>query len=399
MKKLISNPNFIYIAAFIVPFVFYSFGWSNLYPKLRTNLFLFYLFTFFICSILGSLLYYVKPFSYTSIPVSKQNRSTIGTIYFLYLIEVIYSRNIPLLSLITGTFNYDESMFGIPVLHTFLISFNTFYSVYIFHQYVSNKYKSILYLFLISLLPFIILVNRSSILSVILGAFIVFLLGKKAISFNMVLKSFVGTAIVLYLFGFMGNLRSGHGDSTYIPRSSEATEEFLNGPVPNEFYWSYLYIASPVANLENNIDNTIEPRGSFHQLIINECLPNFILKFLPFLQVPAIDFYQINPFLNVGTIYVYSYSYLRWYGIIFFFFYFIILINIYYLILMQSKIYKVTGLAILFNIIIFANFHNTIVYSASSIQLLYPVLFSMLKNMADKRNVLVSQKLSAIITS
>ena len=392
MKKLISNPNFIYIAAFIVPFLFYTLGWSHLYPQLRVNLFMFYLFTFVVCGILGTIVYFIKPFSYTAIPVSNKNRITVITMFFLYLIEIIYSRNLPLLSLLTGTFNYDESNFGIPVLHTFLVSFNSFFCLYVFHQYISNHQKSLLYLFLITLLPFIFLINRSSIIGVILGSFIIFLIGRQKISINMVVKSLIGTAVVLYLFGYFGNLRSGHGDPTYIPRSSAATEEFLNGHVPNEFYWSYLYIASPVANLENNIDNTIEPKGTFHQLIVNECIPNFVLKFLPFLQVPATDFYQINPFLNVGTIYIYSYSYQRWKGIIFFFTYFIVLINLYYFIILQSKTFKVTGLAILFNIIIFANFHNTIVYSASSVQLLYPVLFSMLKDISFKKTLLTTKR-------
>jgi hypothetical protein len=115
-------------------------------------------------------------------------------------------------------------------------------------------------------------------------------------------------------------------------------------------------------------------------------LPNFFVKLLPFLRVPIIDFYQINPFLNVGTTYVYSYSYLGWKGMILFFLYFIILINLYYLLIARSVTYKVTGLAILFNIIIFATFHNTISYSASSVQLIYPVIFSILKGLnVDKR--------------
>lgn len=392
MKKLIANPNFIYIAAFMVPFLFYSLAWSMLYPQLRIPLFLFYLFTFLISSILGVVLHCCKPFTYTTIPVSKFNRLSIRTIYFLYFIEVLYSRKIPLVGLLTGTFEYSEDTFGLPVLHTFLVSFNTFYSIYLIHQYFSNKTRSTLYLFFWSLLPFILLVYRSSILSILLGAFLVYLFGMKRISGKMIFKSIAGVVIVLYLFGFMGNIRSGHGDPTYIPRSSGATEGFLESWVPSEFYWSYLYIASPVANLQNNIDNTDKPGGNFHQLVINECLPNFITKFVPFLQVPTVEFYQINPFLNVGTMYVYSFSYLKWKGIVFFFLYFILFINLYYLIVIKSKTFKVTGLAILFTVIIFGNFHNTIAYSASSIQLLYPVLFSAIKGLSVSRGQ--SQKIN-----
>lgn len=379
MKKLISNPNFIYIISFIVPFVFYTLEWSTLYPALSSGLFIFYVFTFVVCALLGIFINHIKPFNYSAVPVSNSNRLVLFVMYFLYVVEIIYSRKLPLLGLLTGSFSYSEDSFGIPVIHTFLVSFNTFFSIYLFHQYISNKKRALFYSFILSVLPFILLVYRSSILSVLIGVFVVYLLSREKISGKTVAKSIVGIVFVLYLFGFLGNLRSGQGDRTYIPRSSGATEKFLNGPVPFEFYWSYLYIASPVANLQNNIDHTTRPAGTFKQLAINECLPNFFIKFLPFLQVPVIDFYQINPFLNVGTTYVYSYSYLGWSGMLIFFFYFIILINLYYLIVARSAIYKVTGLAVLFNIIVFANFHNTISYSASSVQMIYPVIFSMLK--------------------
>lgn len=110
--------------------------------------------------------------------------------------------------------------------------------------------------------------------------------------------------------------------------------------------------------------------------MLNEFLPGFVTKFI--VQQEEKRFHQINPFLNVGTIYVYSFSYLRWIGISMMFFYFLLLFNGYYLLVRKSDTYKVTGLAILYNMIIFANFHNTIAYSASSLQLIYPVLFSII---------------------
>ncbi len=127
------------------------------------------------------------------------------------------------------------------------------------------------------------------------------------------------------------------------------------------------------------------PEGSYKDLVMNEFLPAFVTKFIVD-QEPK-KFHQINPFLNVGTIYVYSFSYLRWPGILLMFFYFIALINLYYLLIRKSDTYKVTGMAILFNMIIFANFHNTIAYSASSLQLIYPVLFSMVSFLLNQRKL------------
>lgn len=383
MKKILVNPNFIYIAAFSVPFSVYSLGWSTIYPDLTVNLLLFYLFTFVICFVLGALVHFTKPFTYRAIKQSSNNSIILLIIYILYFLEVIYSRQVPILGVVSGSFDYGEYSFGIPVLHTFLISFNTFYTIYLFHQYISTGRKKIIGLFLIALFPFILLVTRSSILHVLLGSFFVFLFSRASLSYRIVIKSMISVLFVLFMFGIFGDIRSNSEDSTYIARASGATDKFLESSVPKQFYWSYLYIASPVANLQNNINYTIIPGGNYKDLVLNEFLPTFLTKFI----IPSQEkfFYQINPFLNVGTIYVYSFSYLRWKGLFLMFFYFIIFINVYYYVIVRSDTYKVTGLAILLNIIVFANFHNTIAYSVISLQLIYPIIFSTIKHFKNSK--------------
>jgi hypothetical protein len=383
MKKILVNPNFVYILAFILPFIVYALQWSTLYPKLTTNLVLFYVFTFAVCLILGINIQYTKPFNYKAINISSNNVATLIVVYVLYFIEVIYSHGLPILNVISGSFEYDEYAFGIPVLHTFLISFNTFYAIYLFHQYISTHKIKMIWLFLVALVPFILLVTRSSILHVLLGSFFVFLFSRPSISYKIVIKSIFGIIFILFMFGILGDIRSNSEDPTYIARASGATDEFLDSSVPKQFYWSYLYIASPVANLQNNINYTTVPGGNYKDLVLNEFLPTFLTKFL--IPTQEKSFYQINPFLNVGTIYVYSFGYLRWKGLFLMFFYFIAVINFYYYFVIKSDTYKVTGLAILLNIIVFANFHNTIAYSVISVQLIYPIIFSMIKYIKNSR--------------
>ncbi len=378
MKKIIVNPNFIYILAFSLPFAVYSLQWSTLYPQLTLSLFYFYLFTFVVCFLLGIITQVYSPFRYNPISPSSNNGRVLIFIYTLYFLEVLYSRQLPLLQVALGSFEYSEYSFGIPVLHTFLVSFNTFYAIYLFHQYLSSRGRTLILQFITALLPFVLLVTRSSIVHVLLGAFFVFLISRKSISFGIVVKSVFAILIVLFLFGVLGDLRSKSEDSTYIARISGGTEEFINSKVPKQYYWSYLYIASPVANLQNNINYTPIPEGNYQSMIKNEFLPTFLTKFL--LQTEERHFNQINPFLNVGTIYVYCFSDLRWKGVFLMFFYFIGILNIYYFFLVRSKRYKTTGLAIICNIIVFANFHNTISYSVISLQLIYPIIFSMIKH-------------------
>ncbi|HEY0895728.1 MAG TPA: hypothetical protein VGE15_04195 [Sphingobacteriaceae bacterium] len=384
MKKILGNPNYVYILAFIVPFIVYTLEWSTLYPPLTINLFLFYFGTFAAALVLGLILHKTRPFCYSQIAAANTNTGTLLAIFVLYGLEVAYSRTVPLLEVFAGTYVYGEDTFGIPVLHTFLVSFNTFYAIYLFHQYLSSRSVNIFWLFVLSNLPFILLVTRSSILNILLGAFIVFLVSRERLAGRVVLKSVALVLLVFYLFGFLGNQRSAGGDPTFIPKASGATDEFLDSAVPKEFYWSYLYIASPVANLQNNINKTQEPQGGYKRLIRDEFLPTFLTKFITAPQPK--EFYQINPFLNVGTIYVYTFSFAGWWGMIFMFFYLLLIINGYYLLVIRSDRFRVTGLAILYNVIIFATFHNTIAYSAQSLQLLYPVVFSMLFDYLERRN-------------
>ena len=376
--KRIYNPNYLYIISFIFPFIVYSFQWSTIYPPLSSNLLLFYLGSFILYLIAGYFSNKLYPFYYSRIRKSSYNTAFVAAILVLYLGEILIFRKIPLLAIVTGDFTYGDD-FGIPVIHTILVSFNSFYCVYLFYQYISKKNKTVLIQFLLLLMPFILLVYRSSILGVFVSCFFIFLLNTR-LNFKVIMSSVVTVLLIFYGFGFLGNLRSADGDDTFIARASGATDEFLDGYVPNEYYWTYLYVASPVANLQNNINYTKQDEGDWKLMFLNECFPDFMIKFLPFVQREEKSFYQINEFLNVGTIYVYSFSFLRWKGIIFMFFYLLFFINAYYWLIYRSSRFRIVGMALLFNLIIFANFHNTISYSASSLQLLYPVIFSILQS-------------------
>ena len=375
--RKIYNPNYLYVITFMFPFVIYSLQWSTLYPPLSASLLLFYLGSFIIYLLTGYLSNRLKPFYFNRISKSSYNTLFVSIILALYLGEIILFRKIPLFGLLRGDFTYGDQ-FGIPVIHTILVSFNSFYAVYLFHQYISKKNKVLLLQFLLLLLPYILLVYRSNIMGLFVSCFFIFLLNNR-ITYKIIFTSIVAILLLFYGFGFLGNLRSGQGDSTYIARASGATDQFLESFVPKEYYWTYLYVASPVANLQNNINMTKQDEGGWKVLVLNECFPDFMIKFLPFLHREEKSFYQINSFLNVGTIYVYSFSFLRWKGMMFMFFYFLIFINAYYWVLYRSTRFRVVGMALLFNLIIFANFHNTISYSASSLQLLYPVVFSFLQ--------------------
>ena len=135
MKK-ITNPNFIYILTFIVPFFVYSLGWSTIYPALSVELFAFYAITFFLAFGLGVLIDRLPGFVYNRIPVFRYNGYVILSIYFFFIVDCAYMGYIPLFAYSGGDAAYGESGFGIPTLHIFGVTFTAFYALFIFHQLI-----------------------------------------------------------------------------------------------------------------------------------------------------------------------------------------------------------------------------------------------------------------------
>jgi len=265
------------------------------------------------------------------------------------------------------------------MLHVFAVTFTLFFSLFVFHQYISNRKRSLLIIFFSTIAIFILLLQRSNIVYIILGAGYIYTISQRRIS----LKKIAGLAIAglatIYVFGFLGNLRSANGDSTFIPKASGVTDEFLNGPIPNEFYWGYLYIGSPVGNLQYNINNQINVRPDVESFMVYEWFPDFITKRADMvLDIRPRQFKQMNDFLNVGTLYANSFSYFSWMGMVLTFIYFIFLMNWYYILIAKSMLFRVTGVTMMFNLIAYSNFSNTIQFSAFSLQLIYPLILPIL---------------------
>src|SRR4051812_30210059 len=124
MKK-ITNPNYIYIATFIAPFLVYSLEWSTIYPALTTELFFFYILTFAIAFFLGLMIDRLPAFTFKPIPVFKYNLILIMVIYFIYVIDFLYTGYIPLFAFSKGEISYGGSInYGIPTLHVLLVTFS-----------------------------------------------------------------------------------------------------------------------------------------------------------------------------------------------------------------------------------------------------------------------------------
>jgi hypothetical protein len=202
--------------------------------------------------------------------------------------------------------------------------------------------------------------------------------------------------IFIYFFGVLGTIRvSAEVKENYNPNLfldiGRATDQYRDSAIPKEFFWAYIYLSSPLANLQLNI-NQAAPDDSGKKVlgfITNEFLFDFISKrtnALFHFQVPA-DKRIEGPF-NVSTVYSKSYSYYGWTGLCLMAIFILGLPIAYRKMLRVKNDYSFTGMAILCTVYLFLLFDNTIRFTGLGFQLVFPVLLPQL----DKLNPIFFKK-------
>lgn len=379
MFKLLKNPFLIYVLGFSLTFLVYTFGWSELYPDLTWDVKLFFLITFlgfvFIAILTNSLKLIARTPAKTKVTLI---RGCTLIVISLYLFEFLVEKDIPLLAKLLGREGVAYREFGVPLLHGILISFNSFLIAHSFASYMSQKNKKILRLYFLLYIPALLILNRSIIVFGLLTSLFIFLQYVDKVNSKTKLKLFIIAMAALYLFGVVGNLRSG-GD--YIYTQSKATEEFMESSIPEEYYWTYLYVASPLANFQNTINKKLVDEFDFKGFVFYENLPRIISKNLgeP-LGIERKDLVRIVPWLTVGTTYARSYSYLKWGGPYLLFLSNIIIYMVVIFLVPKKSSYHVTMISVLSVIVLLNIFTNMLIVTGISFQLFYCIVFAFLEN-------------------
>lgn len=249
------------------------------------------------------------------------------------LINIAFSRGVPLLWLLTGD-GRTYIDFGVPSFTGFLNSLYYTTIVANFYLYLKTKEKRYLKLLALYLIYPIILVQRALIFTLgfeLLGMYLLM----RRVKLKSVLITAIISVVVIILFGVMGNNRSGGA-------VSEGTEQFIRGYVdeeyedkmeklPSGFTWVYLYFTCSINNVVYNIEK-LQP---------NYIPENTLQRFLPTVVRKAIfgekeyeDRYALamdNTVFNTFTIYS---NYIKDFGvfltIVLFFFVGLFFYRIYY---------------------------------------------------------------------
>jgi hypothetical protein len=303
-------------------------------------------------------------------------------VYVGFILEFIYFGTVPILSAMSNAdFSYHDFT-GIPTFHVVLSTFSMFYSIYLFHQYISSTgglWGFIL--FIVSIFPDILVVNRGAIIIIIFACFVIYLMKLQRLRLKKIGLIIFSIIVVIYAFGIIGNLRysASKEDKEYILRIGGASDEFIQGDVPFEYYWGYLYIATPIGNLQN-IVNKKESHfvaGNVSKFIASELFPDFISKRLV-TTLGVEDFsddankYLVIEALNAPTVYYRPYYLMGWTGAVLMFLYSIGIMLFYPYLIPKSSKYYITGWASLIVIVLLNVFSN--MWYATGTILIWPLL-------------------------
>ena len=405
MNSNMANPYFCYAFSFAIAMMTYPLGWSDLYPALTLLLTCFLGVTIIIHLWLGFHFQKSKLIQHKPLLIEATGAPVFITafLYLLWSCEFLYEGGIPLVMiLLDQEFNYI--LFGIPTLHVFIVTFSSFYTVYLFHLYLSGRQKVIFFLFVINLLAAILIYSRAMFFFNLSACFFLFLFSVKRIPGIVLVITPVLVLLLLFFFGVLGTLRVSRQSSREYSNklflsTGGATESFKESVIPKEFFWPYIYITSPLANLQHNIKTHSGHEvtlSNITQMVNNEILMDFLSKRINSLtgSERKTENNILGPF-NVSTVYSRAYSYAGWTGMSILAMVILLVPWLYAKLFPARSPFFPTGFAILCTTFLFLAYDNTIRFTGLSFQLVYPVVlhYAALKS-KWLRNIFVNNKVT-----
>ena len=324
LSRSLTNPFAAYAMGFCIALAVYSLRYSDLYPPLDSSLIWFLLSTCAVCGLLAFTAGSVEHTITREVESITRHAIIAMVIMAVFGAEIVYSGGIPLLLIsMGGDFNYQE--FGIPTVHVAFFGFAYFYAVYWFDIYLVERRRSFLTLSALATSTSLIMFSRGAFIITLVALVFVYV-QRRGISRRLLQSFAVLVAGTLWGFGYLGDIRT-HGASgeSIILSIGEASDSFRNSSIPTELFWPYLYISSPLANLQLNISDRVRDDAPATYAAL-ELLPDFVSKRIVSDDIidsswPAL----IVDELAVTTMYGRSFVLLGWLGMLLSFSYFLVI--------------------------------------------------------------------------
>lgn len=378
--KLFLNPYTIYSLGFLGVLALYPLGWSDLYPNLSSFLVIFIIISSILSFLVGLRFHEINYFAYSTVNFSTKKIWLFTFLILLsYVAEFYYHRLIPLVAILRGS-KYDYTQFGIPSFHVLVVIFNSFWAVFVFHNIQSQKKKSLYLAYLLCIIPPILIFNRGMFMMILASSIFILLMATNNIK-KILIRVLIFLFFILFLFGIAGNVRFRGGTASgnsLILKIGMASNNFKNSIVPDQFFWSYLYITSPLANAQKTLDNRKNTDLSVTKIAAffnSEILPDFISKRNEYLVKFSEPMIGISKAFTVGSVYAKSCAYFGNYGLLIMYLY-ILFFNLVVIIMLNPKSkFFITGVATLNSIMLFNIFDNMFHFAGLVLQLVFPIVF------------------------
>jgi oligosaccharide repeat unit polymerase len=182
-------------------------------------------------------------------------------------IEIVVSGGMPILWLVQGS-SKTYFDFGIPTIHGFMNSLLLSMALISAALYGILKRKQYLLLPAFVLLWSILAITRNMMIVIILEVSLL-LLQLQRVRFKTIFKSVCGFAVVVLVFGFIGDFRTGAEAFRFLAQPTKNYPDWL----PSGLLWVYIYLVTPLNNLVNTSQIT-------HPLY-NVLFPNTLSSLLP----------------------------------------------------------------------------------------------------------------------
>lgn len=378
-SRILFSPFMAYCLSFLMVIPIYLLDWSYLFPPLTATIPIFFLITFSI-AFMGAIFFKdLLPLQYKKQAADVKDLYA-GLLILFYLLDFAYSRVVPLIA-VTQNIAYVDiaDSFGIPVLHVFFVGYTAFLGVAFFHSYLSQKKKKYLFYYILTILLSLLIVSRITITFIFIASVYVYLMSIQKHIGRKLIKIAVVAALFFGAFGLIGNLRTSYdiNAGSLILELGEAKPSFIKSGVPDAYFWGYLYIASPLANLQLNVNRRDVPftENKLIQLIIHEFFWDSVSKRLDAkYDYKRTDITQINGALNVGSVFAKPYVYLGVWGMYIMYGFMFFITVLFMFILNRKSKYFIAYLACFNTIIVLCIFDNLLAFTPLSIILVFPLI-------------------------
>jgi len=294
-------------------------------------------------------------------------------IILLGALDILISGFIPI---IDKTHNYKE--FGAPVIDVLFNTLSIFFSVVFVQTYLRTKgIRFPVYVIVILGLQ-IILLRRASIVWIVTSSCMLYFLEIKKVKVIYLVSGILILIFLSFSFGKLGSKRGAAQNSNPL-EEFEASSWFKRSGIGEYNYMTYLYVSSPLANLQKNISSgdRFLNRGDFEDYFFY-CLlpPSFTMRLENLLDlkqpVPAL----IHPHLIVGTCFMLSYLTLGYLGFIGMFMFILGYTAICMHVIKKSNTFYYASLSLLSTAILMEVFDNMLIRLDVIFMLfIYPVIF------------------------